>query len=80
MAAIVRFIRKHLGSSPVLFNTGEHVKTEIVLRADRESRKPHIANGVASEVQPSQEWNRHKRTQRSPRDDGHKPEASLPAR
>src|SRR5262245_54326300 len=38
------------------------------------ARKPHIANGVASQVQPSQEWNRHKRTQRSPRDDGHRPE------
>ena len=32
------------------------------------ARKPHIANGVASEVRPSHEGNRHKRTQRSRRD------------
>jgi len=43
------------------------------------ARQPHIPKGVASEVQPSQEWDRDKRTQRSRRDDGHEREASTRA-
>src|SRR6516165_2179369 len=47
------------------------------LRADRGLGSLTSPTGSPSEVPPSHEGNRHKRTQRSPREDGHRGEASI---